>query len=636
MNTIFTCRQFFTVCVLGIGAATLFVVVPPVPAQTPPKPLAWPPGYFNARTATDPAKPQPAMTPGELKLARTHHSISIEWHIAGDTNHDAMCKVSYKREDETTWHEAMPLMRVDYSGWYDTKAAKSAFNMLAGSILFLRPGAVYEVRLSLGDPDTAAPVEQTKRIQTKPWPSFAKPARTLHVVPLDQSGVSGDGSAGKPFRGMKPALAAAKPGDLFLLHVGDYGAANIEVSGEQAGAESASDQTRYIGFKAAGDGAAVFHQLRPRGSHLWFEGLTFQKTAESNALKADGACDNVVVRGCTFRDFHYSILLSGGCSGWHISNNDILGDTDKGIDGEGIELNHSSDHTVCYNRIGRSADGISYPHTNCDLFGNDIFDMSDDPIEPDYGYANIRIWGNRLHGFTGISFQPMYCGPWYLVRNHAISKGNVFKLRVQDRFVVVNNTFAAYTTPVPHAHGLLTAFCRNNVWMHLGGSEFLWLSSAQDNEKNRSYSIKYVLYDSPVANWKTDVDFDGFEVSAASQNAKLKSRNPWMWINRRFIDLPSLSAAIGIEAHGRVLDRARDFEPFTVTPEMPGKDAPLIRITADGQAKDAGVALPNIAEEFDGKSPDLGAFEAGAPIPHFGPRADPNAVPVDWVLKHQR
>lgn len=79
----------------------------------------------------------------------------------------------------------------------------------------------------------------------------------------------------------------------------------------------------------------------------------------------------------------------------------------------------------------------------------------------------------------------MYCGPWYLIRNHAISTGNVFKLRVQDRFVVVNNTLAAYTTPVSQAHGLLTALLRNNVWIHLGGAEHLWLSNEPDNEKAR-------------------------------------------------------------------------------------------------------------------------------------------------------
>ena len=77
-------------------------------------------------------------------------------------------------------------------------------------------------------------------------------------------------------------------------------------------------------------------------------------------------------------------------------------------------------------------------------------------------------------------------------------------------------TFAAYTTAVPHAHGLLTSYCRNNVWMHLGESEFLWQVSASEAEKYRSYQVKYVVYDSPVANWKTDVDYDGFEFSAAT------------------------------------------------------------------------------------------------------------------------
>lgn len=613
-----------------------FLIASSVHAQIPAKPVAWPPGFNNTRTATNPARPQPATTPGELKLARTHHSIGIEWHLDGDTNHNATCKVSYRREDETRWHEAMPLMRVDYFGWYDKRTATSPFNMLAGSILFLRPGVAYDVRLTLSDPDGAASTEQIRRIRTKPWPAFAGPSRMLHVVPFDRSGSSGDGSESRPFRGMTHALAAAKPGDLFLLHAGDYGEASVEISGEASAGEQAIDRTRYIGFKAAGDGPARFHRLEVRGSHLWFDGLTFERTSNPNGLKAGGACENVVVQRCTFRDFHRSILLSAGCTGWHIANNDIVGDTVKGISGEGVELNHSSDHTVCYNRITRSADGISYPHANCDLFGNDIFDMSDDAIEPDYGYANVRIWGNRLHGHAGVTFQPMYCGPWYLVRNHVITTGNSLKLRVQDRFVMVNNTFAAWTANVPHAHGLLTAFCRNNLWLQLGGSGLLWQIRVPDAERYRTYNSKYVLYDSPVANWKTDVDYDGFLVGAAAPYANAKPPVPWSWIDQRYSDLRSLSADLGIEAHGRVLDRAKDFAAFSVTAETPGRDTPLIEIAPSGRAADAGVALPNLAEEFAGKSPDLGAFEAGARRPHFGPRDDPGVVPVEWVLRHQR
>ena len=37
-------------------------------------------------------------------------------------------------------------------------------------------------------------------------------------------------------------------------------------------------------------------------------------------------------------------------------------------------------------------------------------------------------------------------------------------------------------------------------------------------------------------------------------------------------------------------------------------------------AVDAGVRLPNVNDGFTGKAPDLGAYEVGQPIPHYGPR----------------
>lgn len=591
------------------------------------QPIAWPTGYFNARAATDSVKPQPVSTPQELRITATHHSIGVEWDIEGDTNHDAKCAVSYRVEGKDKWLEALPLMRVDYAGWYDKNNAERPFNMLAGSVMFLLPGAAYELKLTLTDPDNAKPVEQVKRVRTKPWPVF-RPLRTLHVTP--KAGGEGDGSKEKPFQGMQAALRAAKPGDLFLLRGGDYGQVSFEVNGEAGNADSATDTTKYIGFKSAGSVPAVFTQVGTRGNHLWFEGLSLKRGESPNGLRANGPSENIVVKRCTFRDLHYSIFLNKECRGWHIADNDIVGDTEEGISGECVELGHSSGHTVCYNRMDRSADGVSYPHADCDIFGNDIVNMSDDPVEPDYGYANIRIWGNRLHGHTGITFQPMYCGPWYIVRNHCISKGNVFKLRVQDRFVCVNNTFAAYTTAVPHAHGLLTSYCRNNVWMHLGESEFLWAVNASEAEKYRSYQVKYVVYDSPVANWKTDVDYDGFEFSAAAVNRKVGKPNPWMWLTERFTDLPSLHQAIGIEQHGIVLERARDFLPMEVSKDMPGAQTPLIRLSEQSIAKDVGVPVPNLSEQFEGKSPDLGAFELGRSIPHYGPRKD-DGPPVEWI-----
>jgi hypothetical protein len=616
----------------------VFAIAPPLlHAQESTPPLAFPPGYSNARTATDPAKPHPACRPTELRISHTHYSISVEWDLKGDTNHNATCQVQYRRADEPGWHDAFPLLRVDYFGWYgNDRPAVRGFNMLAGSILFLRPGAEYEIRLQLADPDNAAPDAETRRVRLKPLPAFANPARRLHVVPGASDSPKGDGTEQNPFRSLGAALGTAGAGDLLLLHAGSYGAATISRGGEPGSANSATDDTKYLALRAAGDGAVVFDSLRLEAGHVWLESLTFQKRDEATGLKDNTGAENVVVRGCTFRDYHYSVLLSPKSRGWYISDNDIVGDTTKGISGEGIELSKSSDHTVCYNRIQRSADGVSYARTNCDLFGNDIFDMSDDPLEPDYGYANIRIWGNRLHGHTGVSFQPMYCGPWYLIRNQIVSNF-VFKLRVQDRFVMVNNTLAG-RVPLAHAHGLLTAYSRNNLWTHLGGTEFLWVSQAPGDEAKRVYLVKNTLFDSPVANWKSDLDYDGFDVTAAKPNAKLKGISAFVWIDRRFAELPQLAKALGIEPHARTLDRAHTFQPFTINPDTPGAEIPSLQLCANSEAQDAGVPVPNLSEEFAGAAPDLGAFELGAPLLVHGPRTNPDSPEAAqaWVLKHQR
>ena len=47
----------------------------------------------------------------------------------------------------------MPLFRIDWHGWYGDLKTDRAYNMLAGSIMFLDPGTAYEVRLSLADKD---------------------------------------------------------------------------------------------------------------------------------------------------------------------------------------------------------------------------------------------------------------------------------------------------------------------------------------------------------------------------------------------------------------------------------------------------------------------------------------------------
>lgn len=547
-----------------------------------------------------PAMGAPADTHlGELRSYSTLHSIGIEWDLAGDANHDATCNVQYRAQGEAGWKPALPLFRVDYHGWYDDRKADRAYNMFAGSILFLHPDTTYEVQLDLADPDGGS-AAKVIAIKTRPVPALPRGGRTLHVTPGTGGG---DGSAEHPFMGPAAAQTAAKPGDIIRLHAGNYGTFAFDHPGEPG---------RPIVWIGAGDGEAVFAGATITAGNVWLEGLAFNSLGGGNGLRAQGAVTDVVLCRCRFTGFHYSVFLSTSCRAWYVADNVIVGDNDAAksdISGEGIELNHSNDHVVCYNRISRTADGVSYTGRNCDVFGNEIFDVSDDGIEPDYGYANNRFWANRItnpHN-AGLSFQPMYCGPWYFIRNQVICSGYVFKFRVQDRFVLVNNTFVAWKIPDPRMHHVLSSLSRNNLYISATGKNWAWMA-------RRSAEAKHTLPD-PVAfvpNWMTDVDYDGFDWG--------DTREAILWDKTRFDDLGSFANAIGIERHARRVRKEEIFEHWNLPTTPAPASLQHLTLRRGSNAIDAGAALPNIAGDFVGAAPDLGAYEFGRPLPHYGPR----------------
>ena len=108
------------------------------------------------------------------------------------------------------------------------------------------------------------------------------------------------------------------------------------------------------------------------------------QTAYEIALLTYSAPAGVVVTGNFFYANHYAICLNHGGSDWTITDNTIIGDQipgecsgDECFSGEGVELEHISGHVVAYNTISDVADGISYPGANCDIFGNELFDLAD-------------------------------------------------------------------------------------------------------------------------------------------------------------------------------------------------------------------------------------------------------------------
>jgi hypothetical protein len=537
----------------------------------------------RAQSTTD------AATPGTLRSYSTIYSIGLEWDLLNDLDHDAAATVQYRVSGATVWTSALPLVRVDFNG----------VNMLAGSVLSLAPATEYTVRVSLSDPDGGAETRLVT-VRTRAVPAPPTGGRVLHVVP---GAGGGDGSLLAPFAGVPAAQASARAGDTFLLHAGSYGGrVRFDVAG------TAAD---YIVWKAAGDGEVLMNGIDIAASHIWLEGITVRDQAY--ATFSLNAPTNVVVTRCNFFNNHYSIYLQRGGSYWYIADNTIVGDTpasSESFAGEGIELNTTSGHTVAHNSITNVGDGISYPNTNVDIFGNDIFDTSDDGIEADNGGANVRMWGNRIHNavHNGISFQPQTSGPWYIVRNQIVgNKESAFKFRTTDRFVLLHNTIVNWggTSLMCCNEGhLLRAFARNNLWISVKGGQ-IW------------------GFDAVLRDWRTDIDYDGFDWGTVT--------NPFMYGGWTYPDVWSFSNASGLETHAVRVSKALCFEDFQVPGPSPTPVPPhSMSLRAGCEAVDAGAVLPNINNGFAGTAPDLGAHEHGHAPAVYGPRPveTPNEPPT--------
>src|SRR5256885_12235973 len=82
-------------------------------------------------------------------------NLGFEWVIQGDDNRNATVEVSYRKQGEAEWNQALPLLRLQGERIYQTQGVFDVVspNMFAGSILDLSPDTAYEARFVMSDPD---------------------------------------------------------------------------------------------------------------------------------------------------------------------------------------------------------------------------------------------------------------------------------------------------------------------------------------------------------------------------------------------------------------------------------------------------------------------------------------------------
>jgi len=439
-----------------------------------------------------------------------------------------------------------------------------------------------------------------------------------------------------------------------------------------------------IAIKAAGDGPVVFDgagnfalfDVRA-ADYTYFEGITFRNAeiAIQAGTQFIAGAKGLTVKRSRFENVGAGVFTNfAGSSNFYIADNTFVGRNDpnhligwngeywtkfNGVEGQvfppkmasyvAVKL-YGPGHVVAYNYIADFHDGINvetygnpdgsyasgpgivegpkYPTREywdrrpvaIDFYNNYITNSHDNPIEADGSMHNVRIMRNMLINHASHAFcnQPTLGGPVYWIRNIAynLPGGAVRLTNGAAGAIFYNNTMLSET----QVQGASNIHWRNNLMLGqnsapaiLSVNTFTSYTSSDYNGFRLNPGAQAAFqWSSPPAG--TVADFTG-----PGHNAGLESRS--------FATLADYSKATGQDTHSVAVD----YDVFVNVRRLDAQDTPNVqklykaadldfRIKPGSPAVDRGVALPTITDGFSGSAPDLGALEAGKPLPHYGPR----------------
>jgi hypothetical protein len=439
-----------------------------------------------------------------------------------------------------------------------------------------------------------------------------------------------------------------------------------------------------IAIKAAGDGDVVFdgdgaYALFDvkAADYTYFEGLTFRNAEVAIAAGTQfiAGAKGLTVKRSRFENVGAGVFTNySGSSGFYIADNTFIGRNDPnhligwagqmwtkfaGVEGQifpprmasyvAVKL-YGPGHVVAYNYIADFHDGINvetygnpdgsfasgpgiidgpkYPPREywdrrpvaIDFYNNYITNSHDNPIEADGSMHNIRIMRNMLinHPSHALCNQPTLGGPVYWVRNIAynLPGGSTRLTNGAAGVLFYNNTILSETTVA----GASNIHWRNNLMLGqnaapaiLSVTTFTSYTSSDYNgfRVNPSAEVSFEWISPPQG---VTADFTG-----PGRTATLETR--------RFASMADYAAATGQDRHSVAVD----YDVFVNVRRLDAQDAASVqrlyraadfdfRLKTGSAAVDRGLMLPTVTDGYLGKAPDLGAVEAGHPLPHYGPR----------------
>jgi hypothetical protein len=537
------------------------------------------------------------------------------------------------------------------------------------------------------------PKEKIVTVRTRKEPQPAEGGHVYHVYPVGWDGPKEEpaftglmaayymASAHYDYENAYPPRV--QPGDVILVHKGVYVGDRFHyMNGPPRPGYLAMgnlfDGTYYltasgtpdkpIVIKGAGDGEAIFDGAGCQtffnlmgGSYNYFEGITIRdaNVAFLLGIKNIAGSSGFTLKHSRLYDVGRAVQDDwSGSKNVYIADNVFIGrhDPNKMMSWTGAPWSKYPDypelllseyavkvygqgHVVAYNYFANWHDGVDVATYGTpdgapndipdrvplaiDFYGNDFYNMGDNCVETDGSARNVRVFRNRCFNSASgaLSVQPVFGGPVYFYQNlvyNAPVSGALKYIEESAGVYTYNNTFIcdAHAGPASNEH------FRNNLILSEGNHDAVFAITATFT--NYTSSDYNGFRPDPAADHAFEWNSPPFDVLTDYKNAP---------VVRHYKTLGEYSQATGQDRHSVLVDYDiflnATSPDIAVLQRLYNPEDYDFRLKPGSKASGAGTVLPTITDGFTGPAPDLGAYQTGVEIPHYGPRTEPlGAAPV--------
>ncbi len=497
-----------------------------------------------------------------LELTPTINCIGIRLSYLGNPQHS----VEYRLAGTSSWQPGHHLTAI-------------RGDRLAGSLLWLEPNSIYEVKITIGNEVFTGAV--ATRADDPP-----ESVGITYYVATDGNDAN-PGTAISPFATIGKAASLVQPGDTVIVRSGTYHeVVTITASGTLANPIHFKSETP-LGAVVDANGSTTVPVVKLSGAdNIILEGFTLQNANAGLVIDDSSGC---WITGNEISCPEDGIRILRNTSQNNVIQYNHIWDTTPGGSSSGrnngVDMEGGSGSIVRYNEVHGFSNGIGSGNLidedlvddesvnpDIDVYENIVYNIGDDALEPEGTCINNRLWGNHLSdSFVAISLAPIGVGPAYVIRNTIFECASIkFHLTwgCGPAYVYHNTSFkgslGGYGLKTHNLGSIRDVVFRNNIF-HSGDS--------------------YVLY-GPGG----DLDYNLYFFTGSTL--------PFQWGTDYYSTLAEFQAATGEEPHG-LLD-----DPCFV--DAWGED---FSIQLASPARNAGVYISGINDDYKGQAPDMGAFE---------------------------